>query len=314
LYRPYLKNFNGLQYLIFVNVCLASLGCFVLSRRWVTCFTSSFFAGAIYGFGPFALGLSGYHMAAGFLAATVPWLFCPAAFGHKARWRWIGWPLSALPFLVILLFFQLSAHYRLFAIPIQTKLHLSDLAALVAPLVMTERSLTLVGFYHIPIAALVMGSSMLLAARRFNIMIIFTIGTTLAFCDSLFNISPIIWLAIPVLCCSVLVGVGMQGLIWAGFADRRWVLATAVTTAVLSVIALLLATKYYDIFAGLGTGYAKLFAETAKMYILGTIAVAIVYSMVRARLRIRWLRLVLLCAAMAVDIFFSARFIVDKIF
>jgi len=313
LYQPHFKNFNKLQYLLVLNACLASLGCFVLSRRWVSSFASSFFAGAIYGFGPFALGLANFHPTAGLLAAIVPWLFCPAVFGPKAKLRWLRIPLSSLPFLAILLFFQISAHYRLFAIPMQARLHLADLASLVAPLVTAKRSITLVGFYHIPTAALVMGFSMLLAARRFGIIIIFTIGTILAFCGSFFNVSPIIWLAVPVLCCSVLVGAGMQGLASAGFADRRWVLVTAMIMAVLSIVTLLLATKYFQTFLQLGAGYARLFVQTAYMYILGAIAAAIIFFITRAKLRITTVRWLILYVAAAVDIFLGARFIVDKI-
>jgi arginine exporter protein ArgO len=81
--------------------------------------------------------------------------------------------------------------------------------------------------------------------------------------------------------------------------------------AVLSLMTLLLATKYCNTFAGLGSKYAKLLVETAKMYILGAIAVAILYFMARAKLRIHWLRWVVLGSATAVDIFFGARFIVD---
>jgi hypothetical protein len=223
-------------------------------------------------------------------------------------------PLSALPFLAILLFFQVSAYYRLFAIPTQTRLHLADLAGLLAPLVTISKGITGIGFYHVPIAALVIGFSMLLAARRFGIMIIFCLGTVLAFCGFFLNVSPIMWLAIPVLCCSVLIGAGVQGLASAGFADRKWVLAATVIMGVLAIIALLLATEYFQVFAGLGTGYARLFVETAEMYILGAVAMAILYFMARAKLRIAPLRLVILCSAMAVDIFLGARFIVDKIF
>jgi len=276
-------------------------------------FWGSFFAGAIYGFGPFALGLAAYHPTAGFLAATIPWLFCPAAFGPKARWRWISRPLSALPFLAILLFFQISTYYRLFAIPTQLKLRLADLAGVLAPYVIAERSLTLVGVYQVPIAALAMGFSMLLAARRFGLIIIFCLGTILAFCNSFLNTSPIIWLAVPVLCCSVLIGAGMQGLASAGFADRRWVLLTAIIMGMLAIVMLLLAIKCYQIFAGLGRGYAKLFIYSAWMYILGTIAVAIIFFMARAKLRIAALRWVILCSAMAVDIFLGATFIVGRI-
>ena len=316
LYHPYFKGFDALrlQDLFVVNVSLASLGCFALSRRWVASFWGSFFAGVIYGFGPYTLGLAKFHATAGLLAASVPWLFCPAAFGPKAKRRWLSWLLSALPFLVILAFFQVSIQYRLFAIPTQTKLHLDDLAGVLAPLVMAKRGLTPLGFYHIPIAPLIMGFSMLLMARRFGILIIFAIGIVLAFCDSFFNVSPIIWLAVPLICCSVLIGAGMQGLTSAGLADRRWVLLSAVIMAVLAIVTLLLATKYFQIFAGLGAKYARLLVEAAKMYILGAIAVAIIFFMARAKLRLHWLRWVILCSATAIDLFWGARFIVDRIF
>jgi len=135
----------------------------------------------------------------------------------------------------------------------------------------------------------------------------------LLYFDSFLDVSPIIWLTIAILVCSVLAGAGMQGLICAGFADRRWVLAAAVIMGNLAIVTLLLATKYFQVFAGLGSGYAKLFTETAKMYILGMVAVAILFFMIRAKLRIIFLRQILLSSAMAVDIFLGARFIVDKI-
>ncbi len=313
LYQPYLKNFGRWQYLLVVNAPLASLGCYVLSRRWVAGFGESFFAGAIYGFGPFTLGLVKFHPTAGLLVAAIPWLFCPAAFGPKTRWRWLRIPLAVLPFLAIVLFFQVSTHYRLFPVSTQARLHLADLVGLLAPLITAKQNTTLIGFYHIPVAALVMGFSMLLAARRFSIIIIFTIGIILAFCDPFFGISPIIWFTMPMLCCSVLVGAGMQGLASAGFADRGWVLAAAAIMCTLAIVTLLLAAKYFQTFLGLGAGYAKLFTEAGKMYVLGAIVAAIIFFMIRAKLRMRQLRQVALCAAMAVDIFLGARFIVDKI-
>jgi len=315
LYQPYFKGFNALRLrdLFIVNVCLGSLGCYVLSRRWVAGFGESLFAGAIYGFGPFILGLAKFHPTAGFLAAAIPWLFCPAAFGPKEKWRWLRIPLAALPFLAIVFFFQVSTHYRLFPVSTQARLHLADLVGLFAPLITAKQNTTLIGFYHIPIAALVMGFSMLLAARRFSIIMIFTIGIILAFCDSFFGISPIIWFTMPMLCCSVLVGAGMQGLASAGFADRGWVLAAAAIMCTLAIVTLLLAAKYFQTFLGLGAGYAKLFTEAGKMYVLGAIVAAIIFFMIRAKLRMRQLRQVALYAAMAVDIFLGARFIIDKI-
>jgi len=314
LYQPHFKSFDTIQYLLLVNVCLASVGCFVLSRRWIASFTGSFFAGAIYGFGPFMLGLARYHPAGGLLAAAVPWLFCPAAFGPKGRQRWISRLFLALPVLAILSFFQVSAYFRLFAIPIQDRLHLADLAGLLAPLVMVNRGLSVVGFYHVPMAALVMGFCMLLVARRFGIMAIFVTAAVLGFCDSVLGASPVIWFSIPALCCSVLIGVGLQGLAGAGWTDRKWVLATTMVRVVLSLVTLLLAVKYFQVFAGFGAKHAKLLTEAAKMYLLGAVAVAVIFFMARARLRLGWLRLALLCSAMAVDIFIGARFFVDKIF
>ncbi|MBW8038499.1 MAG: hypothetical protein FVQ85_00705 [Planctomycetes bacterium] len=313
LYQPHFKKFGSLQYLVVVNVSLAALGCFVLSRRWVSSFIGSFFAGAIYGFGPFGLWLSGYHPTAGLLAAAIPWLLCPAALCSKRKWKWISVPLSALPFLVIWLVFQVSAHYRLFPIPIHTKLHLTYLVGLVAPLVAMEQTIPLVGFYHVPIAALLLGFSMLLKARRFGIMVIFSIGTILAFCDPFFNISPIIWLTIPILCCSVVIGAGMQGLALAGHSDRKWVLIATGIMAVLAITALLLAIKYNGIFAGFGSKYARLLTQTAKLYIVGAITTAVIFFMVRAKLRLAALRWIILSVAIAVDILFCASFITYRV-
>jgi len=218
-----------------------------------------------------------------------------------------------LPFLAIVFFFQVSAHYRLFPVSTQARLHLADLFGLLAPLIKAKQNTTLIGFYHIPVAALIVGFSMLLVARRLGVIVIFAIGTTLAFYESFFEVSPIIWFTIPMLCCSVLVGGGMQGLASAGFADRGWVLATAAIMCTLAIVTLLLATKYFQTFLGMGAGYAKLFTEAGKMYVLGAIVAAIIFFMIRAKLRVRQLRQVVLYAAMAVDIFLGARFIVDKI-
>jgi hypothetical protein len=313
LYQPHFEYLDPLLHALVLNSALASLGCFLLSRRWVSGFLESLFAGAVYGFGPFFLGLAKFHPIAGLLAACIPWLFCPAAFWRKARWRWTSFPLLVLPFLAILLFFQISVHYRLFAIPLQVRFQAADLASLIFPLVTTKRGLTSLGLYHVPIAPLAMGLLMLVTARRFGIVAVFVIGMALAFCNSLLDISPIIWLALPALCCSVVVGAGMQGLVSAGPADRKWVLTVAIIMGVLAIATLVLATKYFQVFAGLGTGYAKLLVRTANMYILGAVTVAIIFFVARAKLRLCQLRQFIICSAIAADMFFGATFVVDKI-
>lgn len=328
LYRPYFSNFDRCQWLLVASAALGSAGCYALSRRWVKDFAGSLFAGAVYGFGPFALSLARFHPTASLLAAIVPWLFCPAAFvgtalrrkatepglrGRKGR-KWLSLPLAALPFLAIAAFFQVSAQYRLFAVPIQTKLQLADLAGLAVPLVMVERSTALVGFYHIPIAPLITGLAMLAAARRFWMIAVLVPATALACYDPLLQVSPIIWLTITMTGGAVIIGIGMQGLVSAGFADRKWVLLPSGITAALCIVTLFLATKYFQVFAGLGARHARLFTEAAKMYVLGTIAVLVLFFMARAKLRAHWLRWAILSASMGLDIHLGATSIVDKIF
>jgi hypothetical protein len=316
LYRPYFKGFGALrlQDLFVANVCLASLGCFVLSRRWVPSFWGSLFAGAVYGFGPFTLTLAKFHATVGLLTAAIPWLFFPAVFWPRGKWRWVSWLFAALPFLTLPLFFELSAHYGFFPLSISAKLRLADLAGIVAPLVVIRKSIIVVGFYHIAIASLIMGFVMLLKARRVGVLVVLATGTVLAFCHSLFDVSPVIWLTIPVLCCSILIGVGMQGFAWAGWADRGWVLLSVAVMAALAIVTLLLATRYFQVFLGLGDKYARQFVDAAKVYILGAVALGIIFFMARAKLRLHWLRWIILCSAIAVDLLWGARFIVDRIF
>lgn len=314
LFWPYFEGFKSLQYLWVVNVCAGAAGCFVLSRRWVAGFAGSFFAGAVYGFGPFMLGLGRYHPTAGLLAAAVPWLFCPAAFGPGGNKRWMRVPLALLPVVGIIGFFYLSAQCRLFAVPIQVKLRLGDLSGLLVPLVSAKRGITLVGFYHVPVAGLVMGFALLLKSRRFGVMAVFVAGLILAFCNSFLNVSPVMWASLPVLCCCVIMGEGLGALSLAGRGDRKWVLVTAGVLGALAIVTLLLATKYFQVFAGLGDNYARLMTDSAKMYILGGVAAAIIYFMTEAKLRVHGMRWVLLCTAMSIDIFLGAGFVVDKIF
>ncbi|UCF14848.1 MAG: hypothetical protein JSW59_15675 [Phycisphaerales bacterium] len=333
LYRPHFKGFNRWQYLLVMNASLASLGCYLLSRRWVVGFVESFFSGAIYGFGPFALGLAKFHPTAGLLVAAIPWLFCPAAFGPGGRWRLLRVPLAALPFLAILLFFRMSARFGLYPIPIQLKLQPSNLIGLMAPLIAARRQTALIGFYHAPIAPLIMGIAIFLAplkllvtggigqrvkstaaltTRRFGIVAIFAGATTLAFCNSYLEISPIVFFSIGALVCSILAGAGMQGLASAGAADRKWILFAAIVMGVLAIVSLLLATKYFQTFLGIGGGYAVLFIQAGKMYVLCAIALAVLYFMARANLRMLPIRLALLCAPIAIDVFLGATDIVDK--
>ena len=317
LYLPYFGKFQRFQYLLVVNLIFAALGCYILSRRWVCGFIESLIAGSLYAFGPFTLSLVRYHPTAGLLAASIPWLFFPAAFGPKNRPLWLNILSVAIPFMAIVLFFQVTIHFRLFAIPTQARVEPEETYSFIAPLVAARQGTTLIGFYHVPIAALIMGMALLITAKRYGIITIIAVGLILTFCNgvnSFLEVSPIIWLTISTLCCSIIIGVGLQGFVSAGFADRKWILASSIVMGSLAIVTLLLATKYFQIIFGLGSGYALLFTKEAKMYILGTVAAAIIFFLSCAKLRMHLLREAVLFAATALDIFLGARFIIDRIF
>lgn len=325
LYRPHFPTFSTWHWLLPANAAVAAVGCFVLSRRWVMGFLGSLLAGAVYGFGPYLLALGRFHPIAGFLAATIPWLFLPAAFLNRQRRASVKILFSILPFAMVILFFlffRLDAEHRLFAAPIQTTLEPADLVAFIAPLVLFSRTVVLPSLYHVALGPLILGMGMMLKARRFGILLIIAAGFALTFCRSYLGpgpvawvgVSPILWLSIPLVCLSVLAGVGLQGLIEAGASDREWVLATGISLGILAGVTLMLAAKYFQVILGLADGYARLFVQAAKMYLLGAVAMLIVFLMARQQMRLRPLRWVILAAALGLDIFLGARYIVDKIF
>lgn len=317
LYLPYIKYFNRFDHLYSANVCIASIGCYILSRRWVAGFIASVLAGGLYGFGPFMLSLAKFHPTAGLLAACIPWLFLPAAYGPKDKWRWLGALLAVIPFAAIAIFFKLTAHYHLFPASRQAGLNPSDLYSLLAPLVAARRGLVSIGFYHAPVAALILGCAMLITARRIGVMAIVTAAPILVFYDDVnaaLEVSPIIWLSVTMLCCSIIIGTGLQAFASAGHSDRMWILASVIIQGILAIVTLLLATQLFQTFLSLGSGYAIQFTQAAIMYILGGVAVAIIFFITCANLRMHKLREVILFVAVGLDLFLGARYIIDATF
>jgi len=128
------------------------------------------------------------------------------------------------------------------------------------------------------------------------------------------GVSPILWLSIPMLWCAVLCGIGLQGLIEAGPADKRWVLAAAIFLGILAVVALVLAAEGSHAFSGLSEGANRLFLQAAEIYLVGAGAIGIIYLLTRLNLRLHWLRWAILCAALGMDIFLGATYVADKVF
>jgi hypothetical protein len=68
------------------------------------------------------------------------------------------------------------------------------------------------------------------------------------------------------------------------------------------------------VYFSLGDDFAKLFTETAKMYILGSAILVFFFLFTYAKLRLHLLREILMFSILALDIFFGARFIIDTYF
>ena len=333
LYWPHFNRLTGWEWLLPVSAWVAAFGGYILSRRWVAGFTGSLLVGLVYGFGPFLLGLAKFHPASSLLAAAVPWLFVPAAVSRASRPRsegmmpstrgkWLRLPLWLLPFVVIALFFYLSAGRRLFAAPLQANVRPLDLAGFVAPLALLGRSTAVVGVYHVPIAALVLGLAMVWKAHRYGILLLAAAGLVLAFSRSFLNagsiawlgVSPILWLSIPMLWCAVLCGIGLQGLIEAGSADKGWILTATILLGILAIVALLLAAGGFQAFPGLRDSDGRLFLRTAELYLVGAGATGFVYLLTRQNQRLHWLRWAILCTALGMDVFLGATYVADKVF
>lgn len=315
LYQPYLKDLDLKPLCVLLNAFLAALGCYLLSRRWVASFPAALFAGGIYGFSPFALGLGMYQATGGMVFAAVPWMFCPAAFWQQILSNHTGpkrheYPLitaglALLPFVIIILIFSIlgSPHFRLFPIPIQAKLRLTDMLGLLSIYKNPGGGSVPFGFYHLPIAALVMGLAIFFAAHRPGPIIIFTLGLVLTFSNSILNVSPLIWTAVPLVCCSILIGLGIQALAWSTSADKGWLLICACVTGLCAVVTMTLGLRGQSIFF-----------QDAVMFALAAILVLIIFFMARGGQRIHWFRWLLLSAAFLLDISIGARHIIETIF
>jgi len=313
LYQPYFKVLTPTHCIPIAAIILAATGCFLISTRWVLYFAPSLIAGAVYGFGPLCLSLLRYHPTVSLLAAAIPWLFIPSVFGPKGKLKFLRVPLALLPFIAIILFFHLTAKMGLFAMPVNIRLHIKDLPSLIFPLVMIKRRLLVIGIYHLPIAGLIIGFSMMIKAKRFSVILILTAAIVLSCAKPFLFISPIIWLTIALLCLAVLTAEGFQGLICAGVADKKWILVPSLVLMSLCLVTIIFTARCQDIFAGQGKEYAQIFTHTALIYILGSISIAILLLITHLKLRLHWLRWILLIVPAAADIFLGAKFIIDQV-
>ena len=313
LYLPYLKSFSYLEFLFLSNSAIGAMGCFVLSRRWISSFTGSLFAGVIYGYSPFSLGFAAFHPLAGVTLAMLGWLFIPAAFWRKflkdytnaklpadgsAVSTAVSAALCAVPFVFVMFLFWVCSTELMgpfFPLP-NEKMQVANLTGFLTPFAGKPCDF-IFSIYHLPVCSMLMGLFLYFASGRVGVGVLAGAGLYLSFSEPIFETSPVVWGLVPLLFMAVLVGFGMQGLVWAGSSDRKWVLGCFVITAVISAIAFITANTYSGI-----------------MFALGAILLASLFFVSRAGIRWHLLRWVLFCTGFTVDILSGAKYTLDQIF
>jgi hypothetical protein len=121
------------------------------------------------------------------------------------------------------------------------------------------------------------------------------------------------WFSIPTVFVSIAFAIGLQGVLLAGRRDRKWILFAVLLAAFLSIASLLLSTKYFQEWCCLYSGYAKLFLEAGKIYLLAAVTMAIIFLITRLEYRAKPFRWLLLATVTTLDIFLGASYIIDKI-
>ena len=148
-----------------------------------------------------------------------------------------------------------------------------------------------------------MGVFVYIKLQRIGLLIPIAAGLILSFWEPVFQVSPIVWAAFPILFLSLLCGLGFQAFLWAGKSDSKWVVTCA---AAASVLAAFFAGIMITPFAG------RVFGLTAIVYGLAATALWILLAMIRLNLRWHWFKWAILTTAIIIDLLFSARYLIDK--
>jgi hypothetical protein len=310
LYFPHLNHFSPYRPLLIPAAVVAAAVAYLLSTRWISSPIASFFTGLLYAFGPFTLGFALYHPAASMLIAVLPFTLLPAAFWPHKPFRLaplVTAILAILPFITIIAFFTLAAQYGFFPIPHNQKLCLAPYAGLLTPLVLKPLHFPYPGIYHVAIAPLIFGMFLFFRIHRIGTIAFCVIGIALAYYAAIGETSPIVWALLPTLCFSIVVALGLEGLVIASCADKASLANCAVCMAVIAAASAIV---------GLKSGFKTdiLFFRTAAWYIAAAFAVYVILLLAAKERRARVFRWSLLSLLMTADIFLAARTIIDKLF
>jgi hypothetical protein len=321
LFGPSLAQGGRWRMLWPVSLVAASSGVYVLGRRWIVSFPASLISGALYGFGPLALYMTRFHALAALVVAIIPWLFCPAAFFRawvrtKRRrpeaaipGQWLQWPLLILPFGAIGLGMGLLSRFHLFPIPLYGEAQGMDgWIGWIAPGPTAEHGRMPAGLYHVPWAGLATGAVMLIKARRWPILGVAGAAAVLAFLPPVLGANPVIWLLVVTAWLAVVAGLGLEGLVLAGWADRVW-LWMGLAVLVVLCAATLAWTAYQEPVAAWSGDVPLIHSLT--LYAVGGAAMALMLAAAQLKIRISSLRQAALYGAAGLDIILSARLLAE---
>jgi hypothetical protein len=312
LYRPHWFGLGGIKLLWPLNSVAAAMGCFVLTRRWISSFDASLLAAVIYGFGPFGLSFVSYHPLAGLSYVAVPWLLCPAVYYQPGQTSTISKTLitsllSLLPFAAIAGLFWLAAHYwagPLYMMPKNKVLEPTDLWGMITPMLFTSNHFA-IGFYHMPLICMLMGLFVFALSGKETLLVPVLGAVVLSLLSPICNVTPIVWLSFAALFLSICSALGLQALALAGKADRFWVLACVAAS-------LLLAGCNY-LMAGHSSQQAD-YHQAAILFLASAAATGVIFLLTQFNLKLTLFRWAVLFGVCVYDLWMTAPRLVDSLF
>ncbi len=295
-----------------LNAILAAMGGYVVTRRWISSFDASLLAGVIYGFGALGLSFIKYHFTAGLCYAVVPWLLCPAVYYHPGHSGGtaktiISSLLTLMPFAAIAGLFWIASHHwagPLFLMPKYRILEISDLWGLITPMTFAWHPLA-IGFYHVPLMMILMGLFVFAVSGRETLLLPVLVGVILSLLGPILDVTPIIWLSFPALFLSVMAGLGIQAMAWAGKADRFWIGLCVLAALILAGL------NYYLSQSNLQT---TAYHHAALLFLASAAGVGIIFMLTTKGFKLTWLRWIILFGLCVYDIVMTSPALVDSLF
>ena len=315
LLYPYFSGFRIPDYLHIFNFVAGATGASILSRRYIATFAGTLIVGLLYSFSPFTFSLASYNLGVTIPMAILPWLFCPAAFAKGVGFlstfkRSI---LALLPFVFLGGFFLLLSQDWFLPngpkviFPIKARATAYSIGGIISPQLINPNKF-IISFYHIGIILILIGGTVFINAKRVAVISIFIASVLLTIAPPMFEASPVIWVLVITLFCSVLAGIGVQTLEFAGQPDCKTILYCAIAGLVAALLAWLITFKLNFL-----NGKSACMMDM-KLHLIAGLSIITLSSFILTGLRSTWIRSLIVIAAVIADIIFTAPEIINKVF